>query len=217
MQKSQQKHNKISKVEDNSGSFSRRIILLLIASLLLSALLTVVIFYSTVRYLSKSNYSNSQAEEAAFLAEKSAERYLGELDNTTYQEIMNTSSNLLDSVIMVYMYKDNVFNINYTSDIDKLPENFIEDAKGLIKEYNYAVMDQRMVSFSGNLGESKAEYLFVAYPIVIVNNDNSETIGVVYIINALSRIRDQLTNLNFSLVFASALTFILVLLPLLYI
>lgn len=201
-----------------NSDFASKIVLALMLALILTALITLGIFSYTASIIYTQNTTNENKKNAAYLAEINAARYVGEIDQTTYDKFMDNASNLLDSVVIVYMYRENYFDINYTSDINNLPANYITDAKSSIEEYNVEIMNQKITSFIKNIGINQNKNLFVGYPIVAIDSYSkaSVTIGSVYIITDLSNSDNQLTNLNFSLILASSLTFLIILFPLLY-
>lgn len=203
---------------DNSGAFSRRIVTLLLFALLMSAVLTFIIYYLTVQRVYDNSIRNEYTGHAAHLAEKHAEFYSGNISEEVYSNIMDTSTEILDSVVIVYMYKENIFDINYTDSLEYLDQRYIEDARRLIVEHNYSIMSQRTTFFTENIGTEEVENLFVGYPIVAVDEHSgtTSTIGSVYIVKDMSSVDGELTNLNFSLILASALTFLIILFPILY-
>ena len=201
-----------------NSDFASKIVLALMLALILTALFTLGIFSYTASIIYTQNTTNENKKNAAYLAEINAARYAGEIDQVTYDKFMDNASNLLDSVIIVYMYRENYFDINYTSDFNNLPANYITDAKASIEEYNVEIMSQKITSFIKEIGTNKNKNLFVGYPIVAIDSYSkaSVTIGSVYIITDLSNSDNQLTSLNLSLILASSLTFLLILFPLLY-
>lgn len=201
-----------------NSDFASKIVLALILALILTALITLSIFSYTASIIYTQNTTNENKKNAAYLAEINAARYAGEINQATYDKFMDNASDLLDSVIIVYMYRENYFDINYTSNISNLPANYINDAKASIEEYNVEIMNQKITSFIKEIGINRNKNLFVGYPIVAIDSYSkaSVTIGSVYIITDLSKSDNQLTSLNFSLVLASSLTFLIILFPLLF-
>ncbi len=201
----------------SNSVFFRHIVMLLLGALLLSAMFTVFIY----SFASNIVFTNMKEEEyldrASFIAEKTAERYLGGLSSVIYDNIMDAAPELLEATVIVYMYKENDFDVSYISSRDPQSDEEIEVAKELITRHNYSVMNRRITSFQETIGEDDSRYLFVGYPIIAVDvySQNESTIGSVYIMSSMDDIRESNTSLNFALILASSIAFLLVLTPLL--
>lgn len=202
----------------NSSAFFRRIVSLLFGALILSALLTFL-FYSFAANLVFTNIKTKEfTEHASFLAEKTAERYLGGLSPVPYNSLMEAAPELLDATVIVYMYRESSFDIAYTSERQPLKKAEIEEAKELISKHNYAVMDRKVSSFEGKIGEEGEAHLFVGYPIVAANkfSQTQSIIGSVYILSSFDTIRESYTSLNFALILSSCIAFLVMLFPILF-
>ncbi|NLF21122.1 MAG: cell wall metabolism sensor histidine kinase WalK, partial [Clostridiaceae bacterium] len=107
---------------------------------------------------------------------------------------------------------------SYTSTSDPQSQRDIDEAKELIQKHNYAIMNRRITSFQDSIGKEDTRYLFVGYPIVAsdVYSQNQSTIGSVYILSSLDEIRESFTSLNFALILASCIAFLIMLTPLLF-
>lgn len=202
----------------NNSVFFRRIVTLLLGALLLSAILTVGIYAFTSNRVFTNLKTKEYTNRASFLAEKTARRYLGDLSSVVYNSIMDATPDLLNATVIVYMYKENNFDVSYTSTSDPQSQRDIEEAKELIQKHNYAIMNRRITSFQDSIGKEDTRYLFVGYPIVAsdVYSQNQSTIGSVYILSSLDEIRESFTSLNFALILASCIAFLIMLTPLLF-
>ncbi len=203
---------------DNNGAFSRKIIILLLLALLISAGLTFLIYYYTVRVVYTNSISNTYTNHAADIAESYADYVSNNIDRNAYETTINVTSEILDSTIIVYMHRENIFNF-YQANSEVLDADFVEDARNSIIENNYSILNQRTTSFTAEVGTDEVDSIFIGYPIVAIDSYSGArtTVGSVYIITEISDINAEITNLNFSLVLASSLTFLLILFPLLYI
>lgn len=203
----------------NNSVFFRRMVSLLLGALILSALFTFL-FYSAAANLVFMNIKTKEyAEHASYLAEKTAQRYLGGLSSVPYNSLMAASPELLEATVIVYMYRESGVDIAYTSDRRPMTVEELAEAKKLISKYNYQVMDRKVNAFTGEIGAKGREYLFVGYPIVAVNRFSQarQTIGSVYILSSFDTIRESYTSLNFALILASCIAFLIMLLPMLWV
>ncbi len=201
----------------NNSAFFRRIVSLLLGALILSALFTFL-FYSFAANLVFTNIKTKEyTEHASFLAEKTALRYLGGLSPVPYDSLMEASPELTDATVIVYMYRESSFDIAYTSERLPLDSEEIEEAKALITEHNYALMERKVAAFEEEIGEEEDKYLFVGYPIVVSNpySQTRQTVGAVYIVGSFDTIRESYTSLNFALILSSCIAFLLMLFPVL--
>lgn len=205
--------------QTNNSVFFRRIVSLLLGALILSALFTYL-FYSFAANLVFTNIKTKEyTEHASYLAEKTAQRYLGGLSPVPYNSLMKSSPELLGATVLVYMYRESSFDIAYSSERRPLLPEEIEEVKELISQHNYSLMDRKVATFHEKIGESGEEYLFVGYPIVASNqfSQTQSTIGAVFIVSGFDTIRESYTSLNFALILSSSIAFLLMLFPILWV
>lgn len=202
---------------DNGSVFFRRLLSLLMGALILSAALTVL-FYSFASDIVFSNYKAREFnDKAAKIAEKTVERYWGNLPLQAYDSYMNASTELLNANVIVYMYKGNSFEHTYMPSDSAINAIDIDWAKAEIAKQNYKIMDKRFVSFQETQDEQS--YLFIGYPIVVNSDPNASqsTSGSIFFISSMTEIKQSYTSLNFALILASTIVFLLVLIPLVFI
>lgn len=202
---------------DNGSVFFRRLLSLLMGALILSAALTVL-FYSFASDIVFSNYKAREFnDKAAKIAEKTVERYWGNLPLQAYDSYMNASTELLNANVIVYMYKGNSFEHTYMPSDSAINAIDIDWAKAEIAKQNYKIMDKRFVSFQETQDEQS--YLFIGYPIVVNSDQNASqsTSGSIFLISSMTEIKQSYTSLNFALILASTIVFLLVLIPLVFI
>lgn len=204
---------------DNGSVFFRRILMLLMGALLLSAVLTLLIYSFASNIVFTNIKTQELTEKAAIIADKTADRYLGDLSVSAYNSYMDAGPDLLDTNIIVFMYRGESFDISYLPNESVLTVEDVQEAKNIINQHNYKIMNRRTVSFREQLGEENRDYLFVGYPIIVMEqySQSQTTTGAVYLFNSLEEIRESYTNLNFALILASSIVFLLVLIPLVFV
>lgn len=197
----------------------RRVLTLLIVTLLLSAALTTVFYSLTSNVVFTRLSTNDYRHKAEYIAAQSAAFDSGTISSTTYEAILDSAPDMLDATLAVHFYpvSSRIFvyrpSKKTLSTEEENEEN--DEIKKMVVETISTLTADSYASKHVFLGKNKVDTLLVGVPIMIADKSSGgQSIGgMVYIMRSFEEIKASQSSLNFSLIFASCVAFLLMMGP----
>lgn len=193
----------------------RRVLTLLIATILLSAALTTLFYSLTSNVVFTRISTQVYRNNAAYLAEKSLDYSRDDLSSVAYRAVLESAPNMLDAIVAIrFASWSSSYYVNAPKDRELSEEDLSELSK-LVADVGLQVPEAGYVAKHVYLGSRREDMLMVAYPIMLddYSSGGRSVGGMVFIFRSFEAIRASQSSLNFSLIFASSLVFLLMVIP----
>lgn len=193
----------------------RRVLSLLIVTLLLSAALTAV-FYSLTSNVVFTRISTADyRQKAEYIAAKSSAFDSGSISSTSYESILESAPDMLNASVAVHFFPRSNSVLVYTPSNRSLTAEELDEIKKMVAETAFPLPIEGYYSKHVYLGDKKVDTLFVGVPIMVSDKSSGGLAvgGMVYIMRSFQEIKASQSSLNFSLIFASCVAFLLMMAP----
>ncbi len=193
----------------------RRVLTLLIVTLLLSAALTMAFYSLTSNVVFTRLSTLDYRQKAEYLAKESAAFDSGDISLTEYGFMLKSAPNMLNATVAVHFFPKTNPVVVSTPSSKALTQEENDEISKMIVETESALPAEGYYTKHVYLGQNKTDTLLVGVPIMVTDKSSGGQAvgGMIYIMRSFEEIKASQSSLNFSLIFASCVAFLLMMGP----